>query len=254
MKTKRLIAWICGVPLGLFALLFLLAVATSRSPLGAILSRLPLGWWHFLQRNFPQMTFNWSLIATGAVCSILVVVVGNWLLRALFAQVQRSMRPDQPQRDWCWRWTIYMYVAVWLFFAIAFGAAGVFRHITWLMDYDQPWFEERINTHSEFAFADMLVQESLVENNQDLDATRKAFFSQTSYRRRQELISDEFNAIFYADKNNKVVAYIIVPRNPQLLAKEKFELSTPGTNGLIRPLSELQRTIADLDATYSQTK
>jgi hypothetical protein len=254
MKTKRVIAWICGVPLGLFLLLFLLAIAASPTPLGAVLLYLPLGWWHFLQRNLQQMTCNWNLIATGAICSALVIIFGNWLLSALFAQFYRSKHPGQPTRRWRWRWTIGIYLAVWLLFGIAMGSTGVFRHTTWLMDYDQPWFEERINSYSEFRMTDSLIQELLLENEQDLDATRKAFLRQRSYRGRQTLICDEFNVLFYANKSNKIEAYIVVPRNPRMVAKGQFAVSTLETNESFRPLSELQSTIADLDATYSRNK
>lgn len=219
MKTKRLMAWICVVPLGLLMLLFLPALAASRTPAGAVLTCLPLGWWHFLQRNLPQLTCNWNLIATGIICSALLVVVGNWLVGALFRQIQQSVCPDQPVKLWRWRWTIGMYAAVWLLFAIAFGATGVFRHTTWLMDYHQPWYQERINSYIEIRMIDSMLQELLLENNRDIQATRKSFLSEKSYRRRQTLVADEFEVVFYADQSNKVAAYVIVPRNLQLAAK-----------------------------------
>jgi hypothetical protein len=252
MKTKRLIAWMCGVPLVLLMLLFLLALGVSYTPAGAVLMCLPLGWWHFLQRNLPQMTCNRNLIVTGTICSVLLVVAGNLLLGVLFRQVQQSVRPDQPARPWRWRWTVGLYAAVWLLFAIAIGTTGIFRHTTWLMDYPQPWYQERLNSYSEIRMLDMNLQELLLENNQDIQATRKGFLGERSYRRRHMLLADEFDVIFFADKSNKVAAYVIIPRNPQLVAKGEFGASIPGNNDLVRPVSELQRTLADLDAAYPQ--
>jgi hypothetical protein len=173
-------------------------------------------------------------------------------LGALFRQAQQSVRPDQPVQPWRWRWTIGMYAAVWLLFAIAFGATGVFRHTTWLMDYRQPWYQERMNPYNEIRMIDSMLQELLLENNQDIQATRKGFLSEKSYRRRQTLVADEFEVVFFADQSNKVAAYVIIPRSPQLAAKGKFGASIPGNNDLVRPVSELQRTLADLDATYPQ--
>lgn len=63
MKKKRLITWIYRVLLGLFLLLLLPVLIPFRSPADAVLTVLPLGWWHFLQRNLTQMTCNWNLIA-----------------------------------------------------------------------------------------------------------------------------------------------------------------------------------------------
>lgn len=248
---ERRYVWLSGILLGFFFLVVLLPFALSPTPLaGGFLRYLPFGWWHFLQRNLSQMTFNWSLIGTGLVCSAGVIVLGNWLVRAVFSQVQKSLHPDQPFRCWRWRWTICFYAAVWLLFTIALGAAGILRHTTWLRDYHEPWYQERLNPYAEFRSVGGAVEQLALENGQDLEATRKAFRSQSSYRRENMLISDEFNVIFYGDRSNKIAAYLLIPRNPQLVAHGEFSASIRGTNNLVRPMSELQRTITELDTAY----
>jgi hypothetical protein len=136
---------------------------------------------------------------------------------------------------------------MWLLFAIAFGAAGVLRHTTWLMEYRQPWY--RMNFFFELRMVDGLVQQLAVENEQDLESTRKALLREKSARG-QTLVADEFNVIFYGDRSNKVAAYLIVPREPQLLSKGHFGAFVPGSNEHIRPSSELRQTIAELEMSY----
>jgi len=255
MKAKRIIAWICwGVP-GLYLLLFLLPVAATPTPLGAVLTHLPLGWWAFLRRNLPQMTWNGNLIATGILCSAGVIVIGNWLLAALFKQIQQARHPEQTARPWRWRWTMGFYVAVWLLFAMAMGATGVFRHTTWLRADDQPWFQERVNASLEMreVAVDLRI---LQDDNPGIEATRKAFLHEPPVGRQlQKLLAEEFNVLFYAGQSNQVAAFIIIPRIPQLQAKGKFAVSLPGTGEFQeRPLAELPQTIADMDAKYPPGK
>src|SRR5262249_147406 len=142
---------------------------------------------------------------------------------------------------------------IWLLFTIAFGSAGVLRHATWLVQDPQPWYQIHTTPHLELRMAEGILQILLVEHDQDLESTRKALAAQTCYRHAQTLLTEEFNFIFYSDKSNRVVTYLIVPRNPRSLAKGEFQASSPGASELPRPISELHQTLAELDTTYQQS-
>jgi hypothetical protein len=252
MNLPRLLRWLLG---GLIALVLVVVVngfAGYYPAFGAVVTHVPFGWWAFLRRNLPQLTWSWSLVLTGVVCSAAVMLIGHRLLQALIAPAgqRQSGSPSGPTRRWRWRWTASLYVALWLLFAIAFGATGVLRHTTWLMAYDGPWYQERLYPQRELRFADFQLREVLMENNGDLDATRRAFPAKRQYRARRALLSEEFDALFYGDGSNHVTAYLIIPRNPELLVKGKFALSTPDGEHSLKPLSELPQTIAELDAAY----
>lgn len=254
MKKSQPHLWIGGLFLGFILLVILLPIMASPSPPGDVLEYLPLGWWHFLRRNVSQITWNWSLIVTGIICSVVVVVLGNWLFQNLSNQIQQALHPGQPPQRWRWRWTICLYAGLWLLFAIAFGASGLLRHTTWLLNNREPWYQRRSNAYAELRSLDVDIRTMALDNDDDLAATRKAFYTQLSYRRRATSLSEEFDVIFYGDRSNKVAAYLMVPRNPELVARGKFCVSIPnGTNlvsDLIRPISELQKTIAELELKY----
>jgi hypothetical protein len=250
LNAKNPVAWIAAIFIGACLLVILLPLATSPFFPGAILTVLPMGWWHFLKHNLPQITVNWPLIATGVLCSALVLVLGHYLLRALSRQLQQLSHPTQAARQWCWRWTVCSYFGVWMVFIIAFGAAGVLRHTTWLLQYPGPWYERRINLYSEMRVVDGTLQMLLMENNSNLESTLKAFNNEQPYRASQTPLFEDFNVIFYSDRSNQVAAYVIIPRTPRFLAKGRFGVSTPATNDLFRPISELKKTMADLDAAY----
>ena len=239
MKTKRTIAWVFGILLGAYFLLVML-------PNGRVAPRLAFGWWAFLHRNLSQATWNGNLLVTGGICSVFVVVVGNWLLGHLFTEVQRSRDIHPPIQPWRWRWTLSLYVAVWLLFAIAVGATGVFRQTTWLLEDDRPMFKPRTN-YMELSMVSVTLQVLMEENDREIKATRKAFLAEPS-------LTDKFNVIFYAGPGSKVAACVIIPREPQLLSAGQFAVVTPDGDRVPYRLSELQRTISDLDARYSNGK
>jgi hypothetical protein len=247
MKRKLLI--IAGLVLGGGLLLPLLA--QSRTPMGDIVRCLPVGWFHFLQRNAPKITANWNIIGMGFLCTVALLVLGNWLLGALYRQFQAVRSPEQPAKPWRWRWTFALYAGVWLLFAIAFGATGVYRQSSWLMEYEQPWHEERLHPYSEFRRASMVVGTLMADNDDDLEQTRKAFLAEDNWRRGKSLLCEDFQVVFYGKADNKIGAYVIIPRQPQLLKKGLFGVVTPlDKKDLIRPLSQLQETFATLDAAF----
>src|SRR5690349_4597901 len=99
---KRIVFWGGGF---LVALLVVLPMAAGPTDLGAVLRYLPAGWWHFLRRNLPQLTWNWSLIGMVLMCSAILVVLGNWLLTAFYRQMHQLRHQDSNAVRWCWRWT-----------------------------------------------------------------------------------------------------------------------------------------------------
>ncbi len=250
MNGRRFAFWIGGAIFSLLLFLFVLPLGMSSTIPGALVRYLPFGWWKFLERNLPQMSWNWSLVATGVVCSILVVALGNWLLAAVSRQLGRSAAPNRPISRWQWRWTIGLYAAVWILFVIAFGAAGVLRHTAWLMAYDRPWYQPRINPYVETMEAQMTIAQLVLDNNGDLEATCKEYRREASHLRRQYLMADEVNVIFYGDRSNQVAAYLIIPRGGESIPSGVFLASVPGTNRVLKPISELQSTVDDLDTRF----
>jgi len=247
MKRGRLIIWVGGV---LFLWFFVLLLAASRTTIGAVLINLPLGWWRFLRRNVPQVSYDWGLIVTGVTCTAVVLVLGNWFMGALLRQLQKRREADEPLRKWRWSWTLGLYAAVWILFLIAFGAAGVLRHTTWLLNFHQPWYEERLNSSAELRIADGTVEQLMLENDLDLEKTLRAIAAERGYRRARNPICEDFDVILYGNGSNQVAACLIIPRNPKLLAKGDFAAWAPDSHAAILPLSQLEDTMSKMEAKY----
>lgn len=249
---RTLLLWVAaGVFMGFCFLLSLMPTYVERGPVFAVLSHVPFGWWHFLKRNLSELTFNWNTIATGIICSGLILVVGNWLLGALFKQIQGS-QPDATPRSWRWRWTVCIYAGIWLLFAIAIGAAGVFQQTIWLGEHRQPWYEAQPGKSFEFALGINAIEDTVEEKNADAAAVQKSLLSETNFMLpRRTLAIEHYDVLLYKD-GGAIAAFIIIPRRLPSGGEARFCVAR-GNERSYLPIADLQKTIAQMDATYSNS-
>src|SRR5262249_22544387 len=152
---------------------------------------------------------------TGVLFSVFVVVLGNWLLRGLFTQIQSPSEPDQPVLRWPWRWTICLYLGMWLLFLVAFGATGVYRHTAWLMAYREPWVQSNSQIQDELTTADSKIRALASQVGDDINALRQAVQTLKYPTSRGVMFTDQYEVIFYCEEGNHVAAYLIIPRRTQ---------------------------------------
>ncbi len=239
---KRIFLWGGVCALLLFLSPFILGPYTVR----ALLECLPLGWWHFLQRNVPRISGNWTLFASGLVCSGFLLFFGQSLLRGLYRQF-RQLRPtgELPQR-WPSKWTLGLYLCVWLLFVITFGVGGLFRQITWLSQGAEPWYQERYGGYRELKVADESVQELLLDTDGEPNATLNSLCSTRLFTSSRPLLTEDFNVVLFASQANRVEAYVIVRR----ASARQFLLRLSPNHYELRPLQQLRSTLAELEAEY----
>ena len=245
---KRLISIIA---LSLLVVLIVMFLAAIDPVIGALVTCLPLGWWHFLSRNLERVSLNWSVVGMGIVCSAVALCLGNALLRTLYREVQLDAG-GTPPKPWRFKWTLGGYLGLWLLFAISFAGGGIYRHGIWLMAEKQPWYHERDAGRHALAGADMATRMLLVDDP-DIASARKAFASAKNPRHSAPPLAEDFTVIFYANSTNAVEAYVIVPRKHELLSPPLFCVSINGSRGEMSPMSQLQRTLSELDAKYHPT-
>ena len=241
---KRFLLWACAVIIAALLSPFIMGPLTVR----ALFECLPLGWWHFLKRNVTHLGLNWTVIASGIFCSLILLGLGHLLFRALYRQAQQ-LQPERPSRSWRTRWTASIYLCVWLLFIIAFGAGGAFRHIVWLSEEPGPWFEPRNNTWIELRMAELSVRELLLDEGDDLRKTQEGLCA-IEPRTGRGLFCERFNVLLFANATNGVVAYVIVPREPQPIQRGLFLVAMPDEPSSIHLLERLPSTLAMLETNY----
>src|SRR6267154_3500955 len=189
MKPARLIFAILGIIL----LLMFLPVAALSTNTGAVIRVVPLGWWHFLERNIPQITYDRGLIATGILCSAAGLLLVNWLMCAMFNQFRATQGVIKSPLRWRWSWSVSLYATIWILFLINCGSAGLWQHIKLLLNSRQPWYEERLNSYVVVRSADSVVQNLMLEHDGNLEKVRKAVTTEYSYSRPRDLLIENFD-------------------------------------------------------------
>ena len=198
------------------------------------------------------LTWNWTLIATGLLCTALILWLGQWTLSALYAQVQLARQPDQPVRRWPWRRTVCGYLAVWLMFAITFGASGLFRHVTWLLTDKQPMYQS--NREAETAYFKILsvaniVETSLFDSANNVEQVRAKLDSKLM-ENGSKPVEEDFDLTFFGNASKKVEKVVIISRDLHLLSSPKFLLMDASGKYDGNAMSNLTQTLSGLDAKY----
>lgn len=238
MKVLRIIGWT------LFVLFFFLFVAPfllyPPGPPLALILYLPSGRWFFLQRNLPQVAVNWSLILTGMLCSLFIIILGNWFMARIV-------------EGWKIRWTLCAYAAVWVLFAIAFGASGLYRHTSWLLSDDRPWYVRRNWYRYDELYVENCVRIIIDGNDGDYEKCRREFLggALSTYGGGQSY--EDFEVMVYGKTTNKITAWLVIPRGVQNVPKAQFEfVRLRGEHGPeFKPLSELPTKMSALEKEYS---
>jgi hypothetical protein len=126
---------------GLLALILL--VLAAFQPTGqAIL----FGWFAFIRRNFPQATAEPAALATGALFLFLLIAVIEVFARSLLRSIPQES--TAAPRRWRFRWTLSIVSALFLMFAVGYSTIGLARHIGWMVNSNEPYYQETINWKS----------------------------------------------------------------------------------------------------------
>lgn len=108
-----------------------------------------------------------------------------------------------------------------------------------------------MGAYYELRNADGEVQSLVAEKGGDLESTYRAFLAESSPGRRRQLYSDFMNLILYGDNHGKVAAYVMIPREPQLVKQGLFAVWTENPPDFsVKSRSELPGVIAAFDAKY----
>ena len=245
--------WETVLWLGLLLILYVLAAAALGPQKHWVLWEVLTGWWRFLGRNWPQVTVNWTLIATGLACSVALLFLAHRLFAWLYRQA-RGGREGAPASGWRWGWSLSIYGGVWLLFAIVFGASGIYRHTNWLWRYPESWHQVRSHPMADLKEAVVNTMMLIQDHSEKADLCRKAFLASTNWPGRKPGW-EKYNVIFYEDKTGKVAAFVIAPRQwPDQKSPAQFAVSTPQNSLAYVALSNLSSCLEGLEKQYGRGK
>lgn len=140
---KRSIVWIF---VGIAIVVLILSVFLSYRGF-TICTALATGWFSFLQRTLPRLTWNWDLIGLAILSAAIILFIGHKLLSGLSKNIAAARGT---QWRWPWKWTWSSLVALLLLFLVGMAVGGTVHQIGWIASSPEPWFEKK-----PFSFVDV---------------------------------------------------------------------------------------------------
>ena len=133
---KRSIVWIF---VGIAIVVLILPVFLSYRGF-TIFTALATGWFSFLQRTVPRLTWNWDLIGLAILSAAIILFIGHKLLSGLSKNIAAARGT---QWRWPWKWTWSSLVALLLLFLVGMAVGGTAHQIGWLISSPEPLFERQ---------------------------------------------------------------------------------------------------------------
>ena len=227
----------------------LLCLSAAPPVLREMIWRLPIGWYAFLRRTLPEVTFNWHGVGMTALCSTIIVVAMHsfcgWLYRAMREGGHASQGPERWQR----RWTAALFAAFWLLFAVVMGAAGLGRQVQRVFQSDQPLYIQRGSSGwAELKQADGALATALVENPTNV-AQAQAVFMKGDYERvgTSPTLWESHHLLLFTNRQGQFVGDILFSRNPRDRDRIGFIASGDGIHRDFQPMANLPNVIAHLE-------
>jgi hypothetical protein len=219
-KTRLVFKIALVLVFGFIALLFLpeFFMAGRSGVLGAI----ALGWWSFLRRTLPGMSWNWDIVGMSALCVLLILILAHgflrWITNSIASVGGRSWQ-------WPWRWTWCGLVGVALLFLVGMCVGGVAHQAGWLSSQTGSWYESKGMDFPDMLQLDAALQQAALDAGGDIQAMRRALRSPDSvyFRRRsgEDSLVDRFQLLLIRDGTNAFAGTIIFPRDPLRQARSR---------------------------------
>lgn len=103
-----------------------------------VLVALALGWWSFLRRTLPGISWNWDLVGMAMVCSGGILLLAHGLLAWIIRNVAAARGNS---RRWRWKWTWCGLGGLLVLFLVGMAVGGASHQIGWLRASHEPWYE-----------------------------------------------------------------------------------------------------------------
>jgi hypothetical protein len=208
-----------------------------------VLGAVALGWWSFLQRTLPGISWNWDIVGMSAVCVLLILILAHVFLR----WITKSVSSAQGRRwQWPWRWTWCGLLAIGLLFLVGMGVGGMAHQAGWLSSRSGSWYEIKGEDFSDLRQLDGALQQAALEAGGDILEMRRVLRSpDSSYfprGRGENSLLERFQVLLIRDETNALAGRIIFPRDPARWARARGIYSFADRNDNF-PMEQLPKLI-----------
>jgi hypothetical protein len=209
----KVLLWVLCLPV-----LFVLLVIVTGGGLVDIIGALAMGWWQFLSRTAPSITWNWDISGMAALCVCLILFGANWFLNWLSHNIARSRGLADNWR-WPWKWTWCGVAALGVLFLTGMAVGGIAHQTGWIIGSPEPLFEAQTDwwQMNEMRQIQGAVQASLLERTNDIASVRGSLiqYLKTGADTRVQ----KFQILLILNPDGTPAGQMIFPRDPTLQAK-----------------------------------
>ena len=189
--------------------------------------RLPTGWISFLNRTLPDVSLNWAGLSMVALCSAIILVCLHLICRWLYRTAREGRSSVHGPERWPLRWTGVLFAAFWLLFALAMGAAGLGRQVTWVFQSRQPLYIARnYGGWADLKQAEGTLATALVESQTNV-AQAYAWFRRGEYESlsTRPTLWEKHHVLLFTNAHGESVGYVLIPRDPRVRERIGFLVS-----------------------------
>jgi hypothetical protein len=217
----RLVFKIGLVLVSLFIALLLLPSFFMASRMG-LMEAVALGWWRFLNRTLPSISWNWDIVGMSVLCALLVLMLAHAFLRWITKSIS-SARGRSWQWPWTWTWCGLTGIA--LLFLVGMCVGGVAHQAGWLSSQTGSWYEIKGEDFLNLRQLDADLQQAALETGGDIQEMRRALSGPDSayFRLRpgENSLVERFQVLLIRDGKNDFAGTIIFPRDPVRQARSR---------------------------------
>jgi hypothetical protein len=248
-RTSSSVVRLLMLALGFFVLFFLLVAGVGPGYFeitGALLA----GWFKFLQRTLPRITWNRDLVGMGMLCVAIILFLAhrflNWITRSVAAARGREWR-------WPWKWTWCSFAAVFLLFLVGMAIGGATHQIGWIVSSPEPLLERKggWRFYDESYMRQLQLALRLVsQDTNNLAEMRRELWNPTneyySQPRNFPPVLQTYHLLIIKDETNGVIGSIVFPRDRQRRDRSGGRISLEDQKNILNdsvPAKELPELI-----------
>ncbi len=208
--------------LSIFAVILLLPFLLDYRQF-AFFSALTLGWFGFLQRTLPKLTWNSDLIGMTLLSVVLILFLAHKFLNG----ISRSIAAKRGTTwSWPWKWTWSSLIALMLFFLVGMAVGGTAHQIGWIASSPEPLLErnpfsyDAINAMKQF---DLALRIALGDTNENLEKARLELWNHPkeylgNWPSAVQLLQ-KYHVLVVVDEKGLVQGSIVFPRDAETLKR-----------------------------------
>jgi hypothetical protein len=211
-------SWTSWLGLAILALVGFVIIWTNIFGMASLdaLVALATGWYRFLERTLPRMTWNWDLLGMGLICTALILGGVHWFLSWLHRQRSSAFGNGGDSSSWAWRHTWCGATIVGLAFFIGSAVVGTVHQIGWLASSPEPIVEAKSPglyyasmRQIEGAFATAMLE----SGNQLAAARRRLWDAKEEILRGIPWLRESFHVLVVVGPDHRVRGLIVFPRD-----------------------------------------